>query len=56
MKKGENTDQWFYPEDSPLAGEPLSPQARKVIEGVLETYPNLTLEEAIEITWAFGGI
>ena len=47
---------WFYPANSPLAGRPLSPQARKVIRDVLENYPNLTPEEAIEITWAFGGI
>jgi hypothetical protein len=57
MKKAcKNIDQWFYPANSPLAGEPLSPQARKVIEGVLECYSNLTPEKAIEITWAFGGI
>ena len=52
----EKEDQWFYPEDSPLAGEPLLPEARKVIEGILETYPSLTVKKAIEITWAFGGI
>ena len=52
----EKEDQWFYPGDSPLAGEPLSPEAHKVIEGILETYPNLTVDKAIEITWAFGGI
>jgi hypothetical protein len=52
----EKEDQWIYPANSPFAGEPLSPRACEMIEYILEVHPTLTLEKAIEITWAFGGI
>jgi hypothetical protein len=49
-------EKWFYPPSSPYAGEPLPPSAVELIKEVLEVYPGLTAEEAIEICWYFGGI
>lgn len=38
------------------AVEKLDPQDEARVQGVLETYPQLTREEAIEMLKAFGGL
>jgi len=58
MTTSAKTDEpkWTYPANSPFAGELLPPKDIQLIKEILEIYPLLTPEEAIEITWAFGGI